>query len=45
MIKVAPSILSADYVNLQKSIEEVDKAEAEEIKTKLEAEGAEVNLK
>ena len=29
MIKVAPSILSADYVNLQKSIEEVDKAGAE----------------
>ena len=29
MIKVAPSILSADYVNLQKDIEKVDKAGAE----------------
>lgn len=28
MIKVAPSILSADYVNLQKDIEKVDKAGA-----------------
>ena len=26
MIKVAPSILSADYVNLQKDIEKVEKA-------------------
>ncbi len=29
MIKVAPSILSADYVNLQRDIEKVDKAGAE----------------
>lgn len=29
MIKVAPSILSADYVNLQKDIEKVDQAGAE----------------
>lgn len=29
MIKVAPSILSADYVNLQKDIEKVDKGGAE----------------
>ncbi len=29
MIKVAPSILSADYVNLQKDIEVVDNAGAE----------------
>lgn len=29
MIKVAPSILSADYVNLQKDIEEVDQGGAE----------------
>lgn len=29
MIKVAPSILSADYINLQKDIEKVDKAGAE----------------
>jgi len=29
MIKVAPSILSADYVNLQPDIEMVDKAGAE----------------
>ncbi|USS91135.1 ribulose-phosphate 3-epimerase [Fructilactobacillus carniphilus] len=29
MIKVAPSILSADYINLQKSIEAVDQAGAE----------------
>ncbi|KRM59647.1 ribulose-phosphate 3-epimerase [Secundilactobacillus malefermentans] len=29
MIKVAPSILSADYVNLQKDIEKVEKAGAE----------------
>lgn len=29
MIKVAPSILSADYVNLQRDIEKVDKAVAE----------------
>ena len=28
MIKVAPSILSADYVNLQKDIEKVEKAGA-----------------
>ncbi len=27
MIKVAPSILSADYVNLQKDIEKVEKAD------------------
>ena len=29
MIKVAPSILSADYVNLQKDIEKVEQAGAE----------------
>ena len=29
MIKVAPSILSADYVNLQKDIEMVEKGGAE----------------
>ena len=29
MIKVAPSILSADYVNLQKDVEMVDKGGAE----------------
>ncbi len=29
MIKVAPSILSADYVNLQRDIEKVDKGGAE----------------
>ena len=28
MIKVAPSILSADHVNLQKDIEKVEKAGA-----------------
>ena len=28
MIKVAPSILSADYVNLQKDIEKVEQAGA-----------------
>ena len=31
MIKVAPSILSADYMNLEKDIKLVDQAGAEEL--------------